>query len=62
MAQVELGKLGWRLVLARPVFQSFHFERFVGRRRVAAIILIASSTPRAWAKLRKILKAKKRAA
>lgn len=55
-AERKLKADGWRLVHTTPLVQSFHFERFDGRRRIAAIILVARSTARAWGTLRKILK------
>ena len=47
---------GWRIAATQPLHQSFHFERFVGRRRVAAVILVDKSTARAWGALRRMLK------
>lgn len=52
----KLSAAGWRLVQTTPVVQSFHFERFLGKRRVAAVILVAKTTARAWGNLGRMLK------
>ena len=54
-AEKSLAKVGWRLALTVPLHGSFHFERFVGKRRVAAVILFETTTPRAWRALKKML-------
>ena len=56
IAEKKLKADGWRLVQTTPIVQSFHFERFLGKRRVAAVILVAKSTARAWGNLRRLLK------
>lgn len=54
-AEKKLRPMGWELAHTSPLHQSFHFERFVERRRVAAVMLQAKSTARAWTLLRKML-------
>lgn len=56
-AERKLSRDGWRIVQTQPLHQSFRFERFIGRRRVAAVILQAKSTARAWGQLGRMLKA-----
>lgn len=56
IAERKLRADGWRIWQTNPLQQSFHFERFIGKRRVAAVILVAKSTARAWGDLRRMLK------
>ena len=56
IAEKKLKADGWRIADTQPIHQSFHFERFIGKRRVAAVILVAKSTARAWGNLRRLLK------
>lgn len=44
---------GWRLTHTIPAFKSFHFERFVGRRRVAVYATSENTTARAWTRLKR---------
>jgi hypothetical protein len=55
-AEKAMSSIGWRLAATAPIYASFHFERFVGRRRVAGAIVFANTTAKAWTKLRKLYK------
>lgn len=54
-AEKKLRPLGWRIAHTDPLRQKFHFERFAGRRRVAAVVLLAVTEPKAWRELKKTL-------
>lgn len=56
-AQKKLVALGWSIAHTQPLHQSFHFERFISGRRVAAIILRAKTTAGAWRTLGKMVTA-----
>lgn len=49
-AETKAKKMGVRLVTTTPIAQAFHFELRVGRRRVAAAIVYATTTAKAWSK------------
>lgn len=69
-AEKTLGPVGWKLmnpegdlqdVLARG-YRSWRFERYVGKSRIAMVILIAKSRASAWTTLRRQLRADEEAA
>ena len=47
-AEKAAKKLGVRLVQTTPVVGAFWFERVIGRRRVAAAMVYAKTTAKAW--------------
>lgn len=49
-----MKKEGWRLVHTSPLTQTFYFERYRGRRRVAATILTAKTERSAWSHVKKL--------
>jgi hypothetical protein len=55
-AEKAMSIIGWRLVATTPIYRSFHFQRLVGRRRVAGVIVFANTTAKAWTRLRKMYK------
>ena len=44
---------GWDLTHTSPLHQSFQFEQFVNRRRVAAQIIVARTEAKAWSLLKR---------
>jgi hypothetical protein len=54
-AEKKLRPLGWRVAHTDPLRQFFHFDRFLGRRRVAACVIYATTEPKAWRELKKML-------
>lgn len=55
-AEQTLRKLGWQLSHTSPLTQTYHFDRFMGRRRVAAVVIQAMTTSKAWLELRRTLR------
>jgi len=54
-AEKALGGIGWRVAHTDPLRQAFHFERWIGRRRVAGVLLYAKTRAKAWTMLRNML-------
>lgn len=46
---------GWELAFTSPLTQSFRFERWLGKRRVAMVIVVARSTAKAWTMLKRVV-------
>lgn len=53
--ETKFSKLGWAVSHTDPLTQLFHFDRFVGKRRVAGVILRAKTRAQAWRALKKTL-------
>lgn len=47
-AEKKLRPLGWKVSHTDPLQQRFHFDRFLGKRRVAGVIVQAKTEPKAW--------------